>query len=311
MKIFISWSGEISRSVAKVLKQWLPEVVPGVTTYVSSEDMELGVHWTKELMRELEESRCGIVCVTRENLRSCWLSYEMGVLSNRMDDRRVIPFLFDVERSEIPGPFKTLQTASFEKKEIKNMARTLNHYCGNDSEKVLNAAFNGSYRLLYGRLKRLHEKIHENGIQEGSSCASDGSLPVSADIPIYPDLKSMRTMLNNRIDEQAEQIRRNYEIMTAVRDMLDALNSRMDEQAEQIENLKNYILERPMTYQEESAARREISDRERMDFLSQRLILLNNEIGDMKEILFNLSSVRDMANAEKQWNFLKKLFGSL
>ncbi len=42
MKIFISWSGELSCKVAKILKRWIPCVIQSVDVFFSPEDIEKG-----------------------------------------------------------------------------------------------------------------------------------------------------------------------------------------------------------------------------------------------------------------------------
>lgn len=101
MKVFISWSGEVSRRVAIVLRDWLPSVIQSLEPYVSSEDIDKGTRWSTDISRELDQSSYGILCVTRENLQAPWLNFEAGALSKSVDKSRVSPFLFSVKRSEI------------------------------------------------------------------------------------------------------------------------------------------------------------------------------------------------------------------
>ena len=80
MKVFISWSGETSFEVAKILKEWIPCIIQDVEPYFSSEDIDKGARWSTDIAKELEEASFGILCVTRDNLQSQWLNFEAGAL---------------------------------------------------------------------------------------------------------------------------------------------------------------------------------------------------------------------------------------
>lgn len=129
MRVFISWSGDISHGVGIALRDWLPSVVQAVVPYVSSEDIEKGSRWSTELSRELETSSFGIICVTPENLNAPWLHFEAGALSRLFDVARVSPFLFGVRRSDITGPFVQFQSTLFEKAEVEKLIRAINAAC--------------------------------------------------------------------------------------------------------------------------------------------------------------------------------------
>ena len=81
MKVFISWSGNISLKVALIFRDWLPSVIQSIEPYVSSEDIDKGARWSTDIAKELENSTFGILCVTKENLEAPWLSFEAGALS--------------------------------------------------------------------------------------------------------------------------------------------------------------------------------------------------------------------------------------
>lgn len=78
MKVFLSWSGDRSRVVADVLRNWLPSVLQAVRPYFSPEDIEKGSKWSLEISRELDASDYGILCVTTENVASPWMLFEAG-----------------------------------------------------------------------------------------------------------------------------------------------------------------------------------------------------------------------------------------
>lgn len=61
MKVFISWSGEMSHKVAKSLRDWLPSVIQSITPYVSSEDIDKGARWSSDIASELDESSFGLL----------------------------------------------------------------------------------------------------------------------------------------------------------------------------------------------------------------------------------------------------------
>lgn len=115
MKVFISWSGNISHKVAMVFREWLPSVIQSLEPYVSSEDIDKGARWSTDIAKELENSSFGILCVTKENLHAPWLSFEAGALSKTMDKSYVTPFLYDIKRSEVNGPILQFQSTIFDK----------------------------------------------------------------------------------------------------------------------------------------------------------------------------------------------------
>lgn len=126
MKVFISWSGDESRALACILRDWLPSVIQVVEPYVSSEDIDKGVRWTSDIASELEGSSYGIICVTKDNITAPWINFEAGALSKKVDSSNVSPFLFGVKRSEIHGPLLQFQSTVFEKSDVHKLVRSIN-----------------------------------------------------------------------------------------------------------------------------------------------------------------------------------------
>ncbi len=73
MKVFITWSGKTSKALAEVFREWLPGVIQAVKPYYSPDDITKGSRWFPEISKELEESRVGLICLTRDNLQEPWL----------------------------------------------------------------------------------------------------------------------------------------------------------------------------------------------------------------------------------------------
>jgi hypothetical protein len=67
MRVFIGWSEEPSRSIAKVLHDWLQGVVQRAEPWMSDNNIDGGSRWNDRIAKALEETDFCIVCVTREN----------------------------------------------------------------------------------------------------------------------------------------------------------------------------------------------------------------------------------------------------
>lgn len=126
MKVFLSWSGDVSHKVALALRDWLPAVLQYVEPYVSSEDIDKGARWSSDIAKELEESSYGILCVTESNIDAPWLTFEAGALSKSLDKSRVSPLLFGVKRSEVQGPILQFQSTVISQDDILKLVGSIN-----------------------------------------------------------------------------------------------------------------------------------------------------------------------------------------
>jgi TIR domain len=130
VKVFISWSGAVSRDVASALRDWLPCIIQAVQPYVSSEDIDPGVRWSGNIADQLDDTDFGILCLTRDNVTSPWLNFEAGALSKSVDRSRVVPFLVDLHPSDIPrGPLAQFQAVQPTKADVFRLVRAMNDWC--------------------------------------------------------------------------------------------------------------------------------------------------------------------------------------
>ncbi len=90
MTVFISWSGALAKAVAQLLDSWLPDVIQGVKTWLSTEDIDKGSIWSGKINEALSTT-VGILCVTQENRNAPWLLFEAGGLSKGLTKARVCP----------------------------------------------------------------------------------------------------------------------------------------------------------------------------------------------------------------------------
>lgn len=152
MKIFISWSGELSQQLGNAFKEWIPDVLQTVHPYFTPEDIQKGERWSSEIARELEASTFGIFCVTRENLSSGWMNFEAGAISKNKEKSQVCPILFGLTPTDVVGPLQQFQATVFSKDEIYKLMKSINAKSEDTplSEERLVRQFN----LLWPRLEK-------------------------------------------------------------------------------------------------------------------------------------------------------------
>ena len=81
MRVFLSWSGPLSKAVAELLKEWIKMVLHASKPWLSSEDIEKGSLWFGEISDQLKNTCIGIVCLTKENMNRPWILFESGALA--------------------------------------------------------------------------------------------------------------------------------------------------------------------------------------------------------------------------------------
>ena len=170
MKVFISWSGEISHKVGIVLHGWLPSVIQALEPYISSEDIAKGIRGMADISEGLEHSSFGIICLTKDNIYAPWLNFEAGALSKSVKQGRVAPFLFGVEISEITeSPLFQFQATTFDKDDVKKLLGSLNTAGAAPllKEDRLDNAFNTWWPKLEDELNEI--KVPEPEAEEGTS----------------------------------------------------------------------------------------------------------------------------------------------
>lgn len=149
MKIFISWSGSESLKLAKILRDWIPNVIQAVTPYVSAEDIDKGTRWAADISKELDDSLYGIICLTKSNISAPWINFEAGALSKKVDKSKVSPFLFKIKPSEVTGPILQFQhTRSDDKEDILKLMSSINKQGEFLTEERLNSSFEQWWPML-------------------------------------------------------------------------------------------------------------------------------------------------------------------
>jgi len=125
-KVFISWSGDLSRKLAEALRAWLPGTLQFVRPYFTPDDIEKGAKWNSEIAKELEGSNIGLICLTRDNTEKPWILFAAGALSKSFDKSRVCTVLFNLDPTDLKGPLTIFQTTRFAKHDFKRLVSSIN-----------------------------------------------------------------------------------------------------------------------------------------------------------------------------------------
>jgi hypothetical protein len=134
VKLFLSWSGKLSRDIAVALDEWLPYVIQSVKPFVSTGDIDKGRRWSEVLAGELAQIGYGIIIVTRDNLREPWINFEAGAISKALEKSSVSPFLFGVEPSKLDGPLQQFQATVYEQEDVFSLLRSINARLDEDDQ---------------------------------------------------------------------------------------------------------------------------------------------------------------------------------
>jgi hypothetical protein len=167
MRVFISWSGERSRTVAEALHDWLPSVIQAVQPWMSANDIEKGTRWRSGLANELEQASVSIICLTPENLEAPWIHFEAGALSKQQQNTYVCTFLFGLEPIDIREPLAQFQATTADKEDTLKLIHTINRLQSDAAlpEGKVNEAFDVWWPKLEQRLSNI-QKPQEKQTQQ-------------------------------------------------------------------------------------------------------------------------------------------------
>ena len=165
MKVFISWSGEKSKTVAYALRDWLPNVIQAVEPWMSDTDLDKGSRWNSDMSSILEEAKIGIICLTPENLDAPWILFEAGALSKSLDETYVCPYLIQVESANIEGPLVQFQMTKANKNDTKKLVDTINRALEIDNKALDNVQLDKTFEIWWPQLEKALKNIPDNQVK--------------------------------------------------------------------------------------------------------------------------------------------------
>lgn len=155
VKVFLSWSGEVSRALALELRTWLPMVVQQIKPWISGKDIDPGQRWALALSQGLDNVDFGIICLTRENKEAPWILFEAGAIAGSREGK-VIPLLYGLKPNDLDGPLAQFQSLLLDQKGIRSLVNTLSSACDSSLEQhQQETLFKALWPLLEEYLKLL------------------------------------------------------------------------------------------------------------------------------------------------------------
>jgi len=200
MKLFISWSGDLSHRAALQLREWLPLVLPFLKPWVSSEDIPKGSRWALKLASELEDTVAGIICIVPANLGKPWLNFEAGALSKTVAQTQVHPFLLGLTPSELRGPLSQFQATSFDKEEVRKLVTTLNAAAG--GAKLDLERLNSNFETSWPDLERQLTPIVADEAADGNETEAEPGVESSSSVELSEEYLSVLRVIVEAQDDR-------------------------------------------------------------------------------------------------------------
>ena len=211
MKVFISWSGDLSKGLAEILRDWLPSVIQSIRPFFTPDDIEKGARWSNDISRELEESQIGIFCLTKENLTKPWIMFEAGALSKQIGTSKVCPILFDVDNADLVGPLVQFQTVHFCQDDIRKLIQMLNNSLKDNQldQKVLDKVFTKWWPDLESNVQKFLENYRKSN-------NNDSKIESRSDREVLEEILELSRL-------KSEPTRMGYISPMALEDLFDSL----------------------------------------------------------------------------------------
>jgi len=176
MKVFISWSGELSKNIAEVIKTWLPCIIQSVEVFFSPDDIEKGENWNTKVSTELLECKYGIICLTKENVSAPWIHFESGALAKALDSR-VATLMINVTPTDIKGPLSRYQATKLDKDDFFQLIKNINEQLETQLNiEVLKTLFNTLWDKINNDFKNLLEKYQDISPKKKKGIKNDEAL---------------------------------------------------------------------------------------------------------------------------------------
>lgn len=168
MKVFISWSGELSKKISKELKSWLQLCIQSLDVFYSEQDIEKGDMWNEKITEELSETNYGIVCLTDANKNSPWLHFESGALSKQLNSK-VATIAVNINLTDIKGPLTSFQATKLEETDMYKLLESINANIERPlNENLLKVSFDAFWPGFINNVNNIIENYNQKADKNNS-----------------------------------------------------------------------------------------------------------------------------------------------
>jgi hypothetical protein len=163
MKVFISWSGNLSKDCAEFLKDWIKCTLQASDPWISTQDIDKGQLWFNDISNALSDTNVGIVCLTKSNKANPWILFEAGALAKGLSSSKVITFLINLKPSDIEPPLAQFHHTTPSRDDLQKLISSINNSLGDNKliERVLTDVFNTYWPKFDEGFKRILESHAE------------------------------------------------------------------------------------------------------------------------------------------------------
>ncbi|HZF54538.1 MAG TPA: toll/interleukin-1 receptor domain-containing protein [Polyangiaceae bacterium] len=204
MKVFLSWSGERSKAMANALRDWLQVILPEVEPWLSHRDVTAGERWSAEIATELDRSEFGIICITKDNVKSPWLLFEAGALSKQLNVGSVVPYLLDIGFSDmIDTPLGYFQGFKADRESTLQVVLAINARSTKPaSDQIMRVRFDGVWPTFE---RALHDIRRRSSVVEPPRIV-EAAARVLVEPENSPDMQPMSATKKPNVEETAHEL---------------------------------------------------------------------------------------------------------
>lgn len=163
LKIFVSWSGKVSKDIAIAVKSWLESTPVRISVFMSEESLQSGVDSIATIREELSETYFGLVVLTPDNLKAEWIHFEAGALSKDIGRSRLVPLLFGLTFDQLPKTLNGFHARRFDRDSMLKLLLDINKFAPTKaSEAAIKRNFSDSWPRLSRRVTKIVASVQRS-----------------------------------------------------------------------------------------------------------------------------------------------------